>query len=76
MMWPYSLRTFRSHRDRVGPVGDIQQLDGLNLQRTRKAIYLNGEIDGVHRGRGDTVLHDDLASGGPRCVASRAEWLV
>jgi hypothetical protein len=23
---------------------DSQQLDGLNLQGTRKAIYLNGEI--------------------------------
>jgi len=34
-------------------------LDGLNLQGTRKAIYVNGEIDGVRRGRGDTVLHGD-----------------
>jgi hypothetical protein len=55
---------------------DIQQLDGLNLQGTRKAIYLNGEIDGVRRGGGDTVLHGDLAGGGPRCVASRAGRLV
>ena len=55
---------------------DIQQLDGLNLQGTRKAIYLNGEIDGVRRGRGDSVLHGDLAGGGPRCVASRAGRLV
>jgi len=55
---------------------DIQQLDGLNLQGTRKAIYLKGEIDGLHRGRGGTVLHGDLAGRGPRCVASRAERLV
>ena len=55
---------------------DIEQLDRLNLQRTRKAIYLDGEIDGVRRGRGDTVLHGDLASGGPRCVASRAGRVV
>lgn len=28
---------------------DIQQLDGLTLQGTRKAIYLNGQIDGLVR---------------------------
>jgi hypothetical protein len=55
---------------------DVQQLDGLSLQGTRKAIYLNGEIDGVRRLRGDTVLHGDLAGGGPRCVASRAGRVV
>lgn len=28
---------------------DIQQMDGLNLQGTRVAIYLNGEVDGIVR---------------------------
>lgn len=28
---------------------DIQQIEGLNLQGTRVAIYLNGEVDGLVR---------------------------
>lgn len=28
---------------------DIQQIEGLNLQGTRVAIYLNGEVDGIVR---------------------------
>jgi hypothetical protein len=38
-------------RAQVQPVTfrDIQQLEGLNLQGIRKAIYLNGEIDGLVR---------------------------
>lgn len=28
---------------------DLQQLDGLNLQGTRVAIYLNGAVDGLVR---------------------------
>lgn len=28
---------------------DIQQLDGLNLQGTRRAIYVNGRVDGLVR---------------------------
>lgn len=28
---------------------DIQQIEGLNLQGTRKSIYLNGQIDGLVR---------------------------
>jgi hypothetical protein len=28
---------------------DIQQIEGLNLQGTRKAIYLNGAVDGLIR---------------------------
>lgn len=28
---------------------DLQQLDGLNLQGTRRAIYLYGRIDGIVR---------------------------
>jgi hypothetical protein len=38
-------------RAQVQPVTfrDIQQLEGLNLQGVRKAIYLNGEIDGLVR---------------------------
>ena len=53
---PWSRRSSRS------TWRDIQQLNGLNLQGTRKAIYLN-EIDGVRRGRSDAVLHGDLAGG-------------
>lgn len=32
---------------------DIQQIDGLNLQGTRKAIYLNGAINGLVRPQND-----------------------
>lgn len=28
---------------------DIMQLDGLNLQGTRRAIYLNGQVEGLVR---------------------------
>lgn len=28
---------------------DLQQVDNLNLQGTRRAIYVNGEIDGIVR---------------------------
>jgi hypothetical protein len=41
---------------------DIQQLDGLNLQGIRKAIYINGEIDGLVRvsnNGGDVVTFPD-----------------
>lgn len=31
---------------------DLQQLDGMNLQGTRRAIYLNGQIDGIVRNEG------------------------
>lgn len=38
---------------------DLQQLDGLNIQGTRRAIYLSGEIEGVVRVKqegGDLVV--------------------
>jgi hypothetical protein len=38
---------------------DIQQIAGLNLEGTRKAMYLNGEIDGLVRATnngGDLVI--------------------
>lgn len=41
---------------------DIQQIQGLNLQGTRKKIYLNGEIDGLIRSTsqgGDLVTFPD-----------------
>jgi ABC-type oligopeptide transport system substrate-binding subunit len=41
---------------------DIQQVDSLNLQGTRRSIYLNGSIDGLvrpDRKGGDLVLLPD-----------------
>jgi hypothetical protein len=41
---------------------DLQQLEGLNLQGVRKAIYLNGEIDGLVRQTsqgGDVITFPD-----------------
>lgn len=41
---------------------DIQMLDGLNLQGTRKAIYLNGHVDGLVRNQnkgGDLISLPD-----------------
>ena len=41
---------------------DIQQIAGLNLQGTRKACYLSGEIDGLVRATqkgGDLILFPD-----------------
>lgn len=29
---------------------DLQKLDGMNIQGTRRAVYLNGEVAGVIRG--------------------------
>jgi len=50
---------------------DIQQIDGLNLQGTRRAIYLYGEIDGLVRPTnqgGDLII---IASG-----VHAGTWLV
>ena len=41
---------------------DIQQIAGLNLQGTRKAIYLHGEVDGLQRSTnqgGDLITFPD-----------------
>jgi len=41
---------------------DIQQIDGLNLQGTRRAIYIDGNIDGLVRPLnkgGDLITLDD-----------------
>lgn len=41
---------------------DIQQLDSLNLQGTRKVVYLSGEIDGLVRSTskgGDLITFPD-----------------
>jgi hypothetical protein len=41
---------------------DIQQIAGLNLQGTRKAIYLEGEVDGLQRSTnqgGDLITFPD-----------------
>ena len=41
---------------------DIQQLEGLNLQGTRKAIYLQGDVEGLVRASnkgGDLITFPD-----------------
>jgi hypothetical protein len=41
---------------------DIWQIEGLNLQGTRKAIYLNGQVDGLVRALnkgGDLITFPD-----------------
>lgn len=41
---------------------DLQQIDGLNLQGTRRAIYLNGDIEGIVRASnrgGDLIVMPD-----------------
>ena len=50
---------------------DIQQIDGLNLQGTRRAIYARGEINGLVRSEnkgGDLIV---VASG-----VNAGTWLV
>lgn len=50
---------------------DLQQIEGLNLQGTRRAIYLNGRIDGIVRneGKGGDLV---TITGG----VNEGEWLV
>lgn len=41
---------------------DIMQIQGLNLQGTRRAIYINGEVDGLIRATnqgGDLIVFSD-----------------
>lgn len=43
---------------------DLQQLDGLNLQGTKKVLYTNGNVDGIVRVRlkgGDLVTMPDCS---------------
>lgn len=50
---------------------DLQQLDGLNLQGERRAIYLNGNIDGLVRSEnkgGDLIT--------VTCGPAKGVWLV
>lgn len=47
---------------------DIQQLDGLNLQGTRRAIYINGAVEGLVR---STNQGGDLIT-----LPDRSVWLV
>lgn len=45
--------------------GDIQKLDGLNIQGTRRKIYLNGKFDGLNRQEGkggDLIVYPSGAS--------------
>jgi len=51
---------------------DLQQVDALNLQGTRRAIYLNGQIDGIVRAEnkgGDLVVI-------PKGSVNEGTWLV
>jgi hypothetical protein len=51
---------------------DIQQIDGLNLQGTRRAIYLYGKVDGLVRAEnkgGDLITLSDGPNVGVWLVA-------
>lgn len=55
---------------------DLQQLDGLNLNGTRRAIYLYGRFDGVVRSQvkgGDLVTLVDSPNAGVWLVAQVLE---
>lgn len=43
---------------------DIQQISGLNLNGTRRAIYLNGEVDGLVRveNKGGDLITDQYGN--------------
>jgi hypothetical protein len=60
---------------------DLQQVDGLNLNGTRRAIYMNGRADGVVRSLmkgGDLITLTDGPNAGTWLVAMTleqfAEW--
>jgi hypothetical protein len=51
--------------------GDLRQVEGLNLNGTRRAIYVRGDLDGTVRSEmkgGDLIVF----AGGP----NRGTWLV
>ncbi len=51
---------------------DLRQIDGLNLNGTRRAIYLSGELDGVVRSKlkgGDLITLSDGPNAGTWLVA-------
>lgn len=55
---------------------DIQQADALNLQGTRRAIYVNGRVDGLVRSEnkgGDLITVADGVNAGVWLVALVAE---
>lgn len=67
----YSTQTNVSMQVQALTFRDLQQLDGLNLNGTRRAIYLNGKYDGVVRPQlkgGDLFV---IASG-----PNAGTWLV
>ena len=53
---------------------DLQQLDGLNIQGTIRAIYLRGALAGVVRPNG--TGGDLVTIAAPAPVALRGTWLV
>lgn len=55
---------------------DLQQVDGLNLNGTRRAIYMNGRADGVVRSMmkgGDLITLTDGPNAGTWLVAMTLE---
>ncbi|MDB5280873.1 MAG: hypothetical protein JWR61_5828 [Ferruginibacter sp.] len=55
---------------------DLQQVDGLNLNGTRRAIYMNGRADGVVRSLmkgGDLITLTDGPNAGTWLVAMTLE---
>lgn len=55
---------------------DIQQMDALNLQGTRRAIYLRGRVDGLVRSEnkgGDLITIAEGVNAGVWLVAVMAE---
>jgi hypothetical protein len=55
---------------------DLQQVDGLNLNGTRRAIYMNGQADGVVRSMmkgGDLITLTDGPNAGTWLVAMTLE---
>ena len=47
---------------------DLRQLGSLNIQSVNRAIYLNGDIQGVNR--------SEIKGGDLFCCADGTEWLV
>lgn len=47
--------------------GEIEHLDGLNIQGVRRAVYMNGVIEGLERA---------LGKGGDILVFDTQRWLV
>lgn len=72
----YSVLTGVSMQVQALTAGDLRQLDGLNLNGTKRGIYLNGKFDGVVRPElkgGDLITLTDGANAGVWLVAQVLE---